>query len=311
MNTIRRQFSNKQLTEMSAALDLRGMQYCEDLCLKDYSTFNIGGPCDMAVFPKNTDELIFAVELAQSNEVGFEVIGKGSNILFLDDGFRGMMIFTSQMRQISRTNEKCIVAGAGANLTAISVAAARYELSGLEFACGIPGSCGGAVYMNAGAFGGEISDVLEYSEYYDTTLKKLFVLNNRDHGFSYRHSVYQNRKDRIITEVGFNLTEDAVENIRATMEEYTQKRRSSQPHEFPNAGSIFKRPDGGYAAKMIDECGLKGTSIGGAQVSEKHAGFIVNRGNAKAKDVLELIDIIKQRVFHRFGVILECEIRII
>ena len=311
MNMINEQLDKKRLTEMTELLDLRGVKCRVNISLKEYSTFAIGGKCALATFPKNVDELIFSLELAQRYESEFEVIGNGSNILFLDDGYSGMLIFTSQMKQISHNDAQRIVADAGANLTSVSVTAARRGLSGLEFACGIPGSCAGAVYMNAGAYGGEISNVLEYSEYYDICEKKLVIINAAEHKFAYRYSEYQNKKERVITRVGLKLSEGNADSIRATMDEYTKKRRASQPHEYPNAGSVFKRPEGGYAAKMIDECGLKGLTVGGAQVSEKHAGFIVNKGNASAKDVLCLIDIIKERVFRQFGVELECEIRII
>ena len=311
MNTTQKKLDTKYITEAINAFDVRGIKSCVDLSLKDHSTFAIGGNCALAVFPTNADELAFALDLSQKYGIDHEVIGKASNVLFSDDGYDGMMIFTSQMKQIIIKSETCIAVGAGANLTSLSVKAANLGLSGLEFACGIPGSCAGAVYMNAGAYGGEVSDVLEYSEYYDTNQKRFGVLYNADHKFSYRHSIYQDRKDMIITGACFKLAPAPMDNIKATMDEYTQKRRASQPHEYPNAGSIFKRPEGGFAAKMIDECGLKGLAVGGAQVSEKHAGFIVNRGNATADDVLKLIEIIKERVYKSFGTELECEIRVI
>ena len=165
--------------------------------------------------------------------------------------------------------------------------------------------------MNAGAFGGEIANVLEYSEYYDVENGKVGRLLPDEHRFSYRHSVYQDNRNLIIIGAGFKLAKSSEDEIRALMDEYTQKRKASQPHEYPNAGSVFKRPAGGFAAKMIDECGLKGLSVGGACVSKKHAGFIVNLGGATSSDVLALIDIIKENVLERFGVELECEIRII
>ena len=311
MNTIKGIPRKDMMTDIVSAFELRGVKACVDLPLDQYSTFAIGGKCALAVFPKNADELAFSLELADGCGMDSEVVGKGSNILFSDDGYDGMLVFTSQMRQIIHKGDGVICADAGANLTSASVKAAGWGLTGLEFACGIPGSCGGAVYMNAGAYGGEIADVLEYSEYYDTVHKKIRVLHRSEHDFSYRHSIYQRRKDLIITGVGFKLVRAPESNIRSLMDEYTKKRRASQPHEYPNAGSIFKRPESGYAAKMIDDCGLKGLSVGGAQVSEKHAGFIVNRGGATAKDVLALIEIIKEQVYKRFGVTLECEIKII
>ena len=165
--------------------------------------------------------------------------------------------------------------------------------------------------MNAGAYGGEISDVLEYSEYYDAEKGTFIKLSNAEHQFSYRKSIYSGNPGMIITEVGFKLMRDNIIDIKARMNENTLKRKMTQPFEYHNAGSTFKRPIGGFAAKMIDECGLKGLSVGDAQVSEKHAGFIVNKGNASSSDVLELISQIKAKVLDRFGVELECEIRII
>ena len=292
-------------------LDSQGIKSRRDLPLKEVSTFAIGGPCALSVFPQNANELIFAADLAAKYSIKFEVVGKASNILFSDDGYRGMIIFTSQMKQISRKFTTDVFVEAGVNLTTASLRASVWGLSGLEFACGIPGSCAGAVYMNAGAYGGEISDILEYSEYYSITQNKILTVSKDEHKFSYRHSIYQDNKDMIIIGAGLRLSEGSIDEIRSKMNEYTQKRRTSQPHEYPNAGSIFKRPPEGYAAKMIDDCGLKGLTIGGAQISEKHAGFIVNRNNATARDVLTLINVIKERVLAQFGIELECEIRII
>lgn len=280
------------------------------ISLKCYSTFRIGGLCDLAVFPKSKNELSFAIGLLKLSNIKFDVIGCGSNVLFCDEGYRGALVFMSQMRHI-QSRGSAIHAAAGTNLTAVSIKAARMGLSGLEFACGIPGSCGGAVCMNAGAYGGEISDVLEYSEYYDVDKNEFFVLNNAEHKFSYRNSIYIAHKNMIVTEVGFRLVPDNAAVIKERMDENATKRKMSQPHEYPNAGSIFKRPTSGFAAKMIDECGLKGLSVGDAQISEKHAGFIVNKGAATSSDVNNLISIIRERVSARFGVDLECEIHFI
>ena len=300
----------KDILRVAEKLIAERIECVRDVSLKKYSTFRIGGPCDLAVFPKNKKELSRTIDMLRNDNVRFNVIGCGSNVLFDDGGYRGCLIFMLQMRQM-RAKGNCICACAGANLTAVSVKAARMGLSGLEFACGIPGSCGGAVCMNAGAYGGEISDVLEYSEYYDVDKKEFFILKNSEHGFSYRNSIYIAQKNMIVTEVGFRLVPDCPETIRSRMDENTLKRKMSQPHEYPNAGSIFKRPVVGFAAKMIDECGLKGIAVGDAQISEKHAGFIVNKGNATSSDVKALISIIKEKVFERFDVELECEIHLV
>ena len=311
MGITQKRHESKWARLIADELDSQGIKSCTDLSLKQVSTFAIGGPCDLSVFPKNANELIDAIDLAKRSNIKFEVVGRASNILFSDNGYSGMIIFTSQMKQIIHKSSGEIFVEAGANLTNASVKALGWGLSGLEFACGIPGSCAGAVYMNAGAYGGEISDILEYSEYYDALQNRIKVLCKADHSFSYRHSIYQEHKDMIILGAGLRLSKAPVEDIKSKMDEYTQKRKASQPHEYPNVGSIFKRPAVGFAAKMIDECGLKGLTVGGAQVSEKHAGFIVNRGNATSRDVLALIEIIRERVLSQFGVELECEVRII
>jgi len=311
MNTAQKKPESIIISEIVGELGLLNIENETDISLKRFSTFAIGGTASLAVFPKSKDALKAAVESANKYNIPYEVIGRGSNVLFSDNGYDGMIIFTSQMRQIRVLPDGTIHSEAGANLTALSVKAASESLSGLEFACGIPGSCGGAVYMNAGAFGGEISNVLEYSEYYDTNTKSFIRLHKNAHDFSYRHSIYSDNKHMIITDAVFKLERGNKDDIKSRMDEYTLRRRTTQPHEYPNAGSIFKRPANGFAAKMIDDCGLKGMTVGGAQVSEKHAGFIVNKGNATAENVLELISEIKERVRISFGVELECEIKII
>ena len=311
MNTLQKRPLSIIMSGLIAELEALNIKKECCVSLKRYSTFSIGGTGDVAVFPQSRNELASAVGLAKKYNIPYEVIGRGSNVLFPDDGYRGMIIFTSCMRQIHISDDGIIYADAGENITSLSMKAANAGLSGLEFACGIPGSCGGAVYMNAGAYGGEISDVLAYSEYYDTTEKTFKHLSASEHDFSYRHSIYADTPGMIITGAAFKLERENVSLIKERMNEYNKKRQSSQPHEYPNAGSIFKRPTNGYAAKMIDDCGLKGLTVGGAQVSEKHAGFIVNKGGATAENVLELISEIKDRVRASFGVELECEIKII
>lgn len=311
MKSTQKKLSKQDVPELVNTFNLQCIKTSQSLQLSKRSTFNIGGQCLLAVFPKSKKELISALNTVEEQSIKFDVIGNGSNILFPDGGYDGVMIFTSQMKQFCINPDGRISAASGSNLTVISKESAKRGLAGLEFACGIPGSCGGAVYMNAGAYGGEIADIIEYSEYYDINKKRLITLTKNEHCFSYRHSVYSDNSNRIITEVGFKLSPGISSAIKAKMDENMAKRRLSQPHEFPNAGSIFKRPEGFFAAKLIDDCGLKGLSIGGAQVSEKHAGFIVNKGGATAADVLALISEIKRRVLDRFGVELECEIKII
>lgn len=277
------------------------------VCLANHSTFKIGGECDLAVFPTNKEELVLSLDILKKHNVKHRVIGRGSNILFADEGFDGALVFTSRMCAVS-VNDKTVYAESGATMKAVALAAAKAGLSGLEFAHGIPGSIGGGVYMNAGAYGGELSNALVYSEYYDTENNVFGRFEYDDHAFRYRHSVYSDRPELIVVGACFALESGDPEAIKGQIDEYMRKRKSTQPLEYPNAGSAFKRPVGDFAARLIDVSGLKGHSVGGAQVSEKHAGFIVNKGGATAADVLLLMENIKEVVYKKHGILLESEI---
>ena len=276
--------------------------------LANHSTFKIGGNCALAVFPKSSEELKIALQTLKKYGIKHRVIGRGSNILFSDKGYDGALIFTNKMCEIRRENDVTVYAEAGATLKSAANFAYKNSLSGLEFAHGIPGSCGGGVYMNAGAYCGEISGVLKYSDYYNVETGELGRLDNSEHNFTYRHSVYVDRKELIILGACFELKAGERGAIKVVMDENALKRRQKQPLEYPNAGSTFKRPPNSFAAQMIDECGLKGFTVGGAQVSEKHAGFIVNKGGATALDVLGLVAKVKEKVAEKYGVELETEI---
>lgn len=276
--------------------------------LANHSTFKIGGECELAVFPESREELALTLKILRSLDVKHRVIGRGSNILFSDAGYGGALVFTGKMCSVSVREDGAVSAESGATLKSIALAAAKSGLSGLEFAHGIPGSLGGGIYMNAGAYGGEISDVLKYSEYYDTESEQFGRFDHREHDFSYRHSVYAERPELIIVGACFSLESGDACAIKAQIDEYAQKRKNSQPLEYPSAGSAFKRPLGDFAARLIDVSGLKGLTVGGAQVSEKHAGFIVNRGGATASDVLGLMARVRDEVYSRHGVLLESEI---
>ena len=297
--------------ELKKALRLGATDVREDMLLAPLSSFKIGGRCAVAVFPKNKEEVAYAVKLARKLEIKYAVVGKASNILFPDCDYDGMLIFTTHMSEIWDDENGYIYAMSGVNLGALASAMAKRSLSGLEFAFGIPGSIGGAVFMNAGAYGGEMKDIVVYSDYYDPNTDTFGRFEGEGQEFSYRESVYSKREDLIILGAALLLQSGNEAEIRQRMDENIQKRKDKQPLEFPNAGSAFKRPQIGYAAQMIDECGLKGLSVGGAQVSEKHAGFIINKNNATAKDVKDLMNEVKARVFDRFGVMLESEIRYI
>jgi len=275
--------------------------------LSRHTTFHIGGPADAFLVPASENGLRFALDAARRAGVRAMVIGRGSNLLFDDAGFRGAVISTAGLSTIERTGG-VLTARAGAPLTALAGAAQKAGLGGLEFAYGIPGSVGGAVYMNAGAYGGEIAQCLAESRALDLADGTVRVLDAAAHEFGYRESVYRAHPTWIVLSASFSLTPGDPETIRAAMEELLRRRAEKQPLEYPSAGSVFKRLPSRYTAQMIDEAGLKGTRVGGAQVSEKHAGFIVNRGGATAADVRALIERIRETLRAHFNVEIETEI---
>ncbi len=274
-----------------------------DADMKKFTSFKIGGAAKLLAQPENTKQL--SAVLALSKSVPHAVIGNGSNLLVGDGGYSGVLIRIGNLFSDIRIEGNRIYARAGAVLAAVAYAAMEAGLSGLAPLSGIPGTVGGAMRMNAGAYGGEMADVIESSvcltpEGTEETL--------RDHDFSYRHSIYQ-ENGCIVTEAVFKLTEGNRDEIRAEMDALARKRREKQPLNLPSAGSAFKRPPGGYAAQMIDEAGLRGFTCGGAAVSEKHAGFVVNVGDATAKDVRTLLDAVQKKVLETHGVMLEPEIQ--
>ena len=288
----------------------RAIEYKTNISLSACSSFRIGGICPIGVFPKDKDELAFAIRKARELGVRYNVIGKGSNILFSDNGYNGMLIFTSRMNNITEDGDT-LYAETGVSLATLANQAQKASLSGLEFAYGIPGSLGGAVFMNAGAYGGEMRDVTVYSEYYDPKNDRFGRFSGEEQKFSYRESVYSHNEELVILGAALKLKKGNADEIKCLMNENMQKRRDKQPLEYPSAGSAFKRPTNGFAAQMIDECGLKGFSVGDAAVSEKHAGFVINKGNASAADVKALMEQVKDKVFRKYGVLLESEIRYI
>lgn len=272
--------------------------------MKEHTSFLIGGPADIFVEVSDVSKLSRLLGVLKETEVPYTVVGKGTNLLVSDEGICGAVIFMAD--ESLQFNGETVTAAAGVKLTKMCVEAKLRSLSGLEFACGIPGTVGGAVYMNAGAYGGEIKDVILSC----TSLTKdgLVVTRTADElCLGYRTSVFKENEE-IILSATFGLCEGDKETIRATMEDLLQKRKSKQPVEFPSAGSTFKRPEGYFAAALIEQCGLKGYSVGDAEVSVKHSGFVINKGNASAQDVLKLIDDIKKRVLEQTGVCLEPEV---
>lgn len=277
--------------------------------MKEHTTFKIGGNADYLIFPADVEQAAHILRIIARYEIPLTILGNGSNVLVLDRGIRGAVVkFNHPMSSIRVEGER-IVAGAGALLKDVSAAAADAGLTGLEFACGIPGSIGGAVFMNAGAYGGEMKDVVasvrSVTREGSSQERQAAALD-----LGYRQSVYQ-RNGEAICEVTLSLAHGDRRDIEARIADFTARREAKQPLEMPSAGSTFKRPTGYYAGTLIQETGLKGLTVGGAQVSLKHAGFVVNTGTATAADVLQLIREVQRRVKEAHGVELHPEVRIL
>ena len=279
-----------------------------DETLSSYVNFKVGGPADILLIPKSKEQVIKSVEVCKENKIPFYLIGNGSNILVRDGGFRGVVISLKEVNTIIVDGDK-IEAECGAMLKAVSDKAMENSLTGFEFACGIPGTIGGAVFMNAGAYDGEIAHVIESAEIIDEECN-IVRLSNKDLDFGYRSSIVMKKGYTVLSAV-FKLEKGQVKTIKELVDDLTNKRESKQPLEYPSAGSTFKRPTGYFAGKLIQDAGLKGYSIGGAAVSEKHSGFVINKGNATAKDITDLIKYIQDEVKRQFGVELHPEVRII
>ncbi|MDE4541212.1 UDP-N-acetylmuramate dehydrogenase [Thermoanaerobacterium sp. R66] len=273
-----------------------------------HTSFRIGGPADVLIIPQSVDELIKVMGLIKAENIPYFILGNGTNIIVSDKGIRGVVIKLTAIRKISVDGE-IIVSEAGALLSVIANTALDNELTGFEFASGIPGTLGGAITMNAGAYGPEIKDVVEKVEVIDKD-GSIYEVKNGNMRFGYRSSLIQS-DNLIAIRAWIHLKKGNYKDIKAKMDELNGLRKVKQPLEYPSAGSVFKRPEGFYAGKLIQDAGLQGYAIGGAQVSEKHCGFIINRGNATADDVLNLIAHIKKTVKDKFGVDLETEVKII
>ena len=272
--------------------------------LSGYVNFKVGGPADILLIPETKDQIKKSICICKENNIPVYVIGNGSNILVRDGGFRGVVISLKAVNNITVNDDK-IEAECGAMLKAVSDKAMENSLTGFEFACGIPGTIGGAVFMNAGAYDGEVSQVIESVEVIDENCN-IIKLTNEELDFGYRSSLVMKKGYTVLSAV-FKLKKGTVKTIN----DLTNKRESKQPLEYPSAGSTFKRPTGYFAGKLIQDAGLKGYSIGGAAVSEKHSGFVINKGNATAKDITDLIEHIQDEVMKQFGVELHTEVRII
>ena len=286
------------------------LKYLENEPLKKYTTFKIGGKVSCAVFPKGSAEIKIISKFLNENNIKNIILGNGSNILINDENIEGCaVILGKEMSKIKLISETEIYAQAGASLSAVCLFALEHSLTGLEFAYGIPGTVGGAVRMNAGAYGGEIKDVFSSCSYVSKN-NDICTADINKAKFSYRHSAFVN-SGAIIADCVFSLKKGEPSEIEGKMRELMQKRKTSQPLEYPNAGSTFKRPEGAFAGKLIEDCGLKGYCIGNACVSEKHAGFVVNKGNASFNEVYDLIRYIQKTVKEKTGFVLETEVEII
>ena len=287
-----------------------GCNYTENESMSEHTTFRIGGPADLFVVPTTVKGLAAVVSACNKEGVYCFILGNGSNVLVSDKGIRGVVVSTAAcLNNIELIGAYEIKCGAGVKLSRLSDLACENSLTGAEFAWGIPGTVGGAVYMNAGAYDGEMKDILVSCEYL-TPDGELHTMLADEMDLSYRHSAFS-ENGYVIVSATVRLKAGDKGEIRAKMDDFMHRRKSKQPLEFPSAGSTFKRPVGGFAAALIDECGLKGYSVGGAQVSEKHAGFVINKGGATCFDVMRLVEHIKKEVFLNKSIKLECEIRVI
>lgn len=278
----------------------------EPLCT--HTTFRIGGPARWLLCPKNAQEAADILKICNENNEKHFFLGNGSNLLVSDAGYDGVMISTAGLAGMTLKGHE-IVAESGVSLAKLSAFAAQNRLSGLEFAQGIPGSVGGGVRMNAGAYGGEMAQVVKWVEALDQS-GEIKRISGEACAFSYRHSLFCD-ETLLVTAACFVLNLGEEGEIREKMADFAQRRREKQPLEYPSAGSTFKRPEGHFAAALIDQCGLKGLQVGGAQVSEKHAGFVINVGNATAADVLAVMERVTETVLEKTGVRLEREVEIV
>lgn len=293
----------KRLMSRCPSLELRAEEP-----MSRHTSFRIGGPARLMALPRTEREAREAVKAAGELDIRPFILGNGTNLLVDDEGYGGFVL-KPFLTRLGADGEEGVLAGSGVPLSRLAGHALERGLTGLEFAQGIPGSLGGAVTMNAGAYGGEIAQVLEEVTFLDEE-GELCALPASECGFGYRHSVFSDRRC-LILEGRFRLEKGDPEAIKARMDGLAAQRKAKQPLEYPSAGSMFKRPPGHFAAALIDQCGLKGCAVGGAQVSEKHAGFVVNRGGATCADVLELVRQVQERVLARTGVELELEVKVL
>ncbi|MGG3917755.1 UDP-N-acetylmuramate dehydrogenase [Parageobacillus thermoglucosidasius] len=276
--------------------------------LKYHTLVKIGGKADFLVWPETYEQVVEVIRLKEKHRLPFTLLGNGSNVIVRDGGIRGIVVQLKHLTEIKVEGEK-IIAQSGADIKAVSRVALEHSLTGLEFACGIPGSVGGAIMMNAGAYDGEIKDVVDYVKVVTQTGEQK-ILRKDDLQLGYRTSIISKTND-IVLEAVFQLKKGDPQKIKEKMDDLTFRRESKQPLEYPSVGSVFKRPPGYFAGKLIQDSGLQGKGVGGAEVSTKHAGFIINKNNATASDYIATIELVRKTVKEKFGVDLELEVKII
>lgn len=282
----------------------------ENADMRKYTSFRAGGCADFLVEPENENQLIHALNVLRQEKAEFMVLGNGSNVLVRDGGYRGIILKIGSGLSRIDVEDNVLECGSGALLSVISRVALNEGLSGFEFASGIPGSAGGAVFMNAGAYGGEMKHVLESVRVFEFRTGIVREMSVDELDLSYRHSILEETGD-VVLSLRIRLQEGDKEEISEKMKELARQRNLKQPVQYPSAGSFFKRPEGYFAGKLVQDAGLKGVSVGGAQVSELHSGFVINTGEATADDIIRLMRLVQNTVYDRFGVMLDPEVRII
>ena len=289
-------------------LDKDSIKYNEPM--KKHTTMKVGGLCDCMVEPSSIEEIQKVLEYVKENNIKYYIIGNGSNLLVKDEGVHALIIKIANKFSGFEVNGEYIKAYSGCSVPKLSQIAKENSLSGLEFACGIPGSVGGGIRMNAGAYGSEMVNVVEKVGFLDEN-GNLKEIDGKDAHFTYRHSMFVDNPQYVVVYAIYKLVKGNKEEISKIMEENMNSRKQKQPIEYPNFGSVFKRPEGYFVGKLVDDCGLKGYKIGGAQVSTKHSGFMINIGDATCKDVLDLIEYVKKKVYEKFNVKLQEEVVIL
>ena len=314
------------MVELENILGKENVKYNEPM--SKHTSFRVGGNADIFATVDSEEKLTKVVEIAKNTSMPITIVGNGTNLLVKDGGIRGLVIKyiandysiidteeikdKSNLREFEENNNKCKIVKVSSGMTNARLAKILLDnsLTGFEFLAGVPGTIGGALVMNAGAYGGEIKDIVLKTKYLDLDTGEIKTIESNEHKFEYRKSIFQTL-NCVILETTLKLQIGNKEQIEEKMQEYSKKRRESQPLDMPSAGSTFKRGDNFITAKLIDESGLKGYSIGGAEVSTKHAGFIVNKGNATAKDIIDLINYVKEKVYEKFGKEIHEEVKII